>query len=83
MHRIETRQIYTTCRGGATSHYPESVVVEAYEPGGRTVEVRGLGGGASGGIAFTIPASYFHATATTTAGRRRITGYYMTGNLDE
>lgn len=82
MHRIEARQIYTTCRGGATSHYLETVVVEAYAPGGRTVEVLGLGGGSSSGK-FTIPASYFHATATTTAGRRRITGYYMTGTLDE
>lgn len=80
MHRIEARQIYTTCRGGATSHYPESVVVEAYEPGGRTVEVLGLGGGSG---VHMIPASYFHATATTMAGRRRITGYYMTGTLDE
>ncbi|MDX2407284.1 hypothetical protein NJO91_29680 [Streptomyces microflavus] len=83
MHRIEARQIYTTCRGGATSHYPETVVVDAYEPGGHTVEVLGLDGGESGGLGFTIPASYFHATATTAAGRRRITGYYMTGTLDE
>lgn len=74
MHRIEARQIYSTCRGGATSHYPETVVVDAYEPGARTVEVVGFGGG-SRGIGFTIPASYFHATATTTAGRRRTTGY--------
>ncbi|OYP10122.1 hypothetical protein CFC35_41525 [Streptomyces sp. FBKL.4005] len=78
MHRIEARQIYTTCRGGATSHYPETVVVQAYEPGARSVEVTGLGGGSS----FTIPASYFHATPTTKAGRHRSTGYYMTGTLD-
>ncbi|AKN75022.1 hypothetical protein QR97_39825 [Streptomyces sp. PBH53] len=77
MHRIEARQIYTTCRGGATSHYPETVLVQAYEPGARTVEVTGLSGGS-----YTIPASYFHATATTKAGRRRITGYYMTGTVD-
>ncbi|WP_328697527.1 hypothetical protein [Streptomyces sp. NBC_00342] len=48
--------------------------MDAYEPGARTVEVVGFGGG-SRGIGFTIPASYFHATATTTAGRRRTTGY--------
>ncbi|MCG0068176.1 hypothetical protein L0F81_33765 [Streptomyces tricolor] len=78
MHRIEARQIYTTCRGGATSHYPETVVVQAYEPGARTVEVTALGSGSS----FTIPASYFHATPTTKAGRHRITGYYMTGTVD-
>ncbi|MFI0020359.1 hypothetical protein [Streptomyces griseus] len=79
MHRIEARQIYTTCRYGATFHYPETVVVQAYEPGARTVDV--LGGGT--GVRFTIPASYFHETATTKAGRRRITGYYMTGTLDD
>ncbi|MDT0495673.1 hypothetical protein RM717_34860 [Streptomyces griseus] len=77
MHRIEVRQIYTTCRGGATSHYPETVVVQAYEPGARSVEVFG------GRARHTIPASYFHETATTKAGRRRITGYYMTGTLDD
>ncbi|MFD3819791.1 hypothetical protein ACFWRZ_32420 [Streptomyces rubiginosohelvolus] len=33
MHRIEAR-----CSGRATSNYPETVVVQAYEPGGRTVE---------------------------------------------
>ncbi|MGQ4732573.1 hypothetical protein ACUN3E_33580 [Streptomyces sp. Ju416(a)] len=76
MHRIEARQIYTTCSGRATSHYPETVVVQAYEPGGRTVEVFGSGS------RFMIPASYFHETATTKAGRRRITGYYLTGSLD-
>ena len=76
MHRIEVRQIYSTCRGGATSHYPETVVVRSYEPGARTVEVSGAYG--SGGM-YSIPASYFHATATTTSGKRRITGYYLTG----
>ncbi|MFE6744127.1 hypothetical protein [Streptomyces tubercidicus] len=78
MHRIEARQIYSTCRGGATSHYPETVVVRSYEPGARTVEVSGLDHGGR----YTIPASYFHATATTTAGKPRLTGYYMTGTLD-
>ncbi|MET8347358.1 hypothetical protein [Streptomyces microflavus] len=82
MHRIEARQIYTTCRGGATSHYPETVVVDTYEPGGRTVAVLGFDGAVSTGLGFTVPASYFHATATTAAGRRRITGYYLTGALD-
>ncbi|MGV9761460.1 hypothetical protein ACWDUC_37450 [Streptomyces tricolor] len=53
------------------------MIVQAYEPGARTVDVIGLNGGS-----FTIPASYFHSTPTTTAGRHRITGYYMTGTLD-
>ncbi|MET8732161.1 hypothetical protein ABZV81_34065 [Streptomyces parvus] len=82
MHRIEARQIYTTCSGRATSHYPESVVVQAYEPGGRTVEAVSLHGGYGYGV-LTIPASYFHETATTKASRRRVTGYYMTGTLDD
>ncbi|MEV7645413.1 hypothetical protein AB0O32_36460 [Streptomyces rubiginosohelvolus] len=81
MHRIEARQIYMTRSGGATSSYPETVVVQAYEPRGRTVEVTGVYGTSSG--RFMIPASYFHETATTKAGRRRITGYYMTGTLDD
>ncbi|MGW4177639.1 hypothetical protein [Streptomyces rubiginosohelvolus] len=82
MHRIEARQIYTTCSGRATSHYPETVVVQVYEPGGRTVEAVNLYGGYGYGV-LTIPASYFHETATTKAGKRRITGYYMTGTLDD
>ncbi|WP_438297631.1 hypothetical protein [Streptomyces sp. HUAS TT7] len=57
------------------------MIVSSYEPGARTVEVTGHRG-PSGGLRFTIPASYFHATSTTAAGRRRITGYYLTGTLD-
>lgn len=69
-----------TCRGGATSHYPETVVVQSYEAGTRTAEVIGMHGA---GGRYAIPASYFHATATTKAGKRRITGYYLTGTLDD
>jgi len=80
VHRIEAPQIYTTCSGRVTSHYPEAVVAQAYEPGGRTVEAVSPHGGYG---LLTIPASYFHETATTKAGRRRITGYYVTGTLDD
>ncbi|WP_405444480.1 hypothetical protein OG350_37700 [Streptomyces achromogenes] len=80
MHRIEARQIYSTCRGGATSHYPETVIVRSYETGARTVEVTDESGRDS--RVFSIPASYFHATNITTSGRRRITGYYQTGTLN-
>ncbi|MFJ6792100.1 hypothetical protein [Streptomyces angustmyceticus] len=55
------------------------MVVRSYEPDARTVEVSGLDHGGR----YTIPASYFHATTTTTAGKRRITGYYLTGTLDD
>ncbi|MFD8690727.1 hypothetical protein [Streptomyces sp. NPDC059651] len=81
MHRIEARQIYPTCRGGATSHYPEHVVVSSYVSGARTVEVTGHDGQGEG-IGYIIPASYFHAAAVTAAGTRRVTGYYLTGTLD-
>ncbi|MEU3565416.1 hypothetical protein [Kitasatospora sp. NPDC006786] len=77
MHRIEAGQTYTTCRGGPTSCYPETVTVRSYTLGDRTVEVTGGYGGAPG--RHVIPASYFHATARTAVGRRRITGYYLTG----
>ncbi|MFY4721482.1 hypothetical protein [Streptomyces sp. LaBMicrA B280] len=77
MHRIEARQIYSTCSSGATYHYPEIVIVRAYDPGARTVEVTDESG--RDPRTFDIPASYFHATNTTSAGRRRITGYYLTG----
>ncbi|MGJ5899406.1 hypothetical protein ACSCBZ_46825 [Streptomyces niveiscabiei] len=76
MHQIRPRQTYTTCGGGPTSVYPERVVVIAHDPGGRTVRVRGDGGVRSG-HEFDIPASYFHETSTTKAGRKRITGYYL------
>lgn len=33
VHRIDARQIYSTCRGGATSRYPEHVVVGSYPRG--------------------------------------------------
>ncbi|ALU91946.1 hypothetical protein WQO_00295 [Streptomyces globisporus C-1027] len=82
MHRIEASQICTACSGRSTSHYPETVVVQAYEPGGRTVETVSLHGGYGYGV-LTIPAPYFHETATTKAGRRRITGFYTTGTLDD
>ncbi|MDF3302966.1 hypothetical protein K388_06722 [Streptomyces sp. KhCrAH-43] len=79
MHRVEARQIYTTCQGGPTSHFPETVVVRSYEAGARTAEVTDESG--RDPRTFDIPVSYFHATNTTTAGRRRITGYYLTGTL--
>ncbi|MET8827283.1 hypothetical protein ABZX40_14995 [Streptomyces sp. NPDC004610] len=77
IHRIQARQIYSTCQGGPTSHYPETVVVRSYEPGSRTVEVADESG--RDRRTLDIPASCFHATNTTTAGRRRITDYYLTG----
>jgi len=79
VHRVEVRQIYTTCRGGATSHFPETVVVRSYEPRARTVQVTDESG--RDPRTHDIPASYFHATNTTTAGHSRITGYYLTGTL--
>ncbi|MEU5286856.1 hypothetical protein N7925_00145 [Streptomyces sp. CA-278952] len=56
------------------------MVVQSYEAGTRTAEVIGMHGA---GGRYAIPASYFHATATTKAGKRRITGYYLTGTLDD
>ncbi|MEW2493774.1 hypothetical protein AB0942_09525 [Streptomyces nodosus] len=79
MHRVEVRQIYTTCQGGATSHFPETVVVRSYEPGAQTVEVTDESG--RDPRTFDIPVSYFHATNATTAGRPRVTGYYLMGAL--
>ncbi|MFD4130524.1 hypothetical protein ACFXKK_36270 [Streptomyces globisporus] len=58
------------------------MVVQAYAPGGRTVEAVSLHGGYGYGV-LTIPASYFHETAITKTGRRRVTGYCMTGTLDD
>ncbi|WP_437104825.1 hypothetical protein [Streptomyces sp. enrichment culture] len=54
--------------------------MHSYEPGARTVEVTDESG--RDRRVFSIPASYFHATNTTKAGRRRITGYYQTGTLN-
>lgn len=71
MHRFEARQIYTTCSGRATSHYPETVLVQAYEPGRRTVEAVSLHGGYGYGV-LTIPASYFHETATVYPARGKV-----------
>ncbi|KDN80525.1 hypothetical protein [Kitasatospora cheerisanensis] len=74
---ITPGQIYTTCRGGATSTYPETVIVRALDVDARTVEATGE----ASSVRHTIPASYFHATATTAAGKPRRTGYYLTGTL--
>ena len=76
MHRIKSKQVYTTCRGGATSAYPETViVVDDYQPGCRTVQVYDERQPAR---QFDIPVSYFHETVMTERGTRRKTGYYLT-----
>ncbi|MFJ3663142.1 hypothetical protein ACIPPM_22055 [Streptomyces sp. NPDC090119] len=75
MHRIKKGQTYRTCSGGATSHYPATVIVlDDHAPGARTVRVRHEDRAA---LTYEIPASYFHPTNETTAGRRRITGYFL------
>ncbi|MFD7924003.1 hypothetical protein ACFV3R_32960 [Streptomyces sp. NPDC059740] len=74
MHRVESKQTYTTCRGGATSVYPETVVVDEYEPGSRSVRVHDAD---RSGPQYDIPVSYFHETAHTRQGTRRKTGYYL------
>ena len=74
MHRVESKQTYTTCRGGATSVYPETVVVDVYEPGSRSVRVHNAD---QPGLQYDIPVSYFHETAQTRQGTRRKTGYYL------
>ncbi|WP_282695472.1 hypothetical protein [Streptomyces sp. CC208A] len=76
---IQPGQTYTTCSGGPTSVYPETVVVLAHDPGSRTVRVRHEEYPA---LKYDIPASYFHETQTTKTGRPRITGYYLTGTTD-
>lgn len=74
MHGIKSKQIYTTCRGGATSVYPATVVVDEYTPGSRTVRVYDE---RHPSRQHEIPASYFHETAQTGRGTRRKTGYYL------
>ncbi|WP_055533885.1 hypothetical protein [Streptomyces graminilatus] len=78
MHRIKSKQVYTTCRGGATSVFPETVVVD-YQPGSRTVQVYDE---RQTTRQFDIPVSYFHETAMTERGTRRKTGYYLTSRSE-
>ena len=75
MHRIASKQVYTTCRGGATSAYPETVIVDQYMPGSATVRVYDE---RHPSRQYDIPTSYFHETAETGRGTRRKTGYYLT-----
>jgi hypothetical protein len=79
VHRIASKQVYTTCRGGPTSVYPATVIVDAYVPGSRTVQVHDERRPAR---QFDIPVSYFHESVMTGRGTRRKTGYYLTSRSE-
>ena len=71
-HRIEPGQVYLACSGSIRG--PRRVQVVAHDPATHTVTV----------INHTthrgeqdFPASYFHATPTTKAGKPRRTGYAL------
>lgn len=82
VHPIEPGEIYATCRGGATSHYPASVVVVSVEVIGSTRRIVHVHEEHRPQYTYAIPGAYFHATRQTKQGSRRITGYYRTGKQE-